>query len=134
LRSHLLHRMYWSPADLALFIAVQDVVNGTVLTILTLEMYQERSSIVITDRQIGKVVNEAVLAGDAPTKMWVPDERPSIRVCAGLSDTEAVTVGYWNGLEAPDLEAVGSCRQFWEWLMRKLGDRGYQVANLEWVS
>lgn len=134
-RSHLVHRLYWSPADSACFVAVQDVVIGTVLTILSLDMYRERYPDKLTDIQVQRVVNEAVLCGDAARELWRPTKRnPPIRILAGLVDAPPSSLGYWNGLDTPDLDQVGRCREFWSWVVTRLGNRGCAIDALEWVT
>src|SRR3546814_1548465 len=40
-RTHLAHRLLWSHVDESLLVAIQDVVDGTILTVLTLAMRSE---------------------------------------------------------------------------------------------
>src|SRR3546814_9499054 len=62
-RTHLAHRLLWSHVDESLLVAIQDVVDGTILTVLTLEMYCGKYGQNITDRRICRVVNQMVHAG-----------------------------------------------------------------------
>lgn len=134
-RSHLVHRLYWSPDDSAPFVVVQDVVNGTVLTVLTLDMYRNRHPDNITGLHIRRVVNQAVLAGVASANFWIrEDKNPAVLVHVGFLGDQPSSLGYWNGLDRPDLDLVGRCREFWEWVVAKLGDRGRPIEGLEWVS
>src|SRR3546814_10376923 len=65
-RTHLAHRLLWSHVDESLLVAIQDVVDGTILTVLTLELYCGKYGKNITDRRICRVVNQMVHAGLVP--------------------------------------------------------------------
>lgn len=75
--SHLVHRLLWSHVDEQLFVAIQNIIDGTVLTVLTLEMYRRDYGSNVTDRRAQKVINMMVHSGMAPVSLWrsgVPDE------------------------------------------------------------
>src|SRR3546814_3780470 len=68
-RTHLAHRLLWSHVYESLLVAIQDVVDGTILTVLTLEMYCGKYGQKITDRRICRVVNQIVYEGLLPDEM-----------------------------------------------------------------
>src|SRR3546814_10489224 len=67
--------LFRSHVDESLLVAIQDVVDGTILTVLTLEMYCGKYGQNITDRRICRVVNQMVHAGLVPAEMWKPGDK-----------------------------------------------------------
>lgn len=137
-RSHLVHRLYWSPADEAFYIAVQDVRNGAVLTVLTLEMFDDRYPGHVTGSLRGKVLNKSVLAGTAPKSRWHPQIKTKTYVAARLASAGQVgsgVLGQWDAvLPEPDVNAVGAMQQFWRWVLARVRNRGWPLEALEMVT
>lgn len=137
-RSHLVHRLYWSMADEGFFIAVQDIRCGTVLTILTLEMFEIRHPGIVTDKLRRKVLNKSVLAGLAPKSRWQSNVKTRTYVAAHLSSTAyagATILGLWNAaLPEPDVKVIGSMQQFWDWVLARMRSRGWPLETLDTVS
>jgi hypothetical protein len=131
-RSHLLHRLYWSPADQAHFVAIQDVMNGSILTILSMPLYDGFYPDQATERARQKVLNRAVLAGYASAAHWTPSLRTTCYVTArldGMSDAEAL--GCWTGsICEPSPSAIGSIRMFWDWVSARIRRRGLPLDRL----
>lgn len=131
--SHLVHRLLWSHVDKDLLVAIQDIRDGTVLTLLPLEMYRRDYEQNLTERRMQKVLNMMVHAGLAPASLWkpgVPDER--IMVVAEVESTAApVQIGFWRGpVESAYLRRLGEKREFWAWVTGQLQARGGAVEDL----
>lgn len=137
-RSHLAHRLYWSSVDEAFYIAVQDTRSGTVVTVLTLEMFDDRYPGRVTGKLRGKVLNKSVLAGTAPKSCWHPKIKTSTYVAARLASADQVgtaALGQWSAVLAePDVNAVGAMRQFWKWVLARMRERGWPLEALEMVT
>lgn len=136
-RSHLWHWLYWSPADQDFFVAVQDVVTGHVVTILTAAMFEARYPGLLDAKQYGKVINKAVLAGLAQPSSWRSNVRMTSYVSARLAFDEGpieLTLGRWKTtLPAPDATVVGAMEKFWRWVggrIRALGLPPGSVATV----
>jgi hypothetical protein len=132
-RSHLVHRLMWSHVDKDLLVAIQNISDGMVLTVLPLEMYRRNYQQNLTERRIQTVINMMVHAGFAPASLWkpgVPEER--IMVVAEVESTTApITVGSWRGpVESACLRRLGEKREFWAWVTEQLTARGGAVQNL----
>lgn len=134
-RSHLTHRLYWSPPDQALYIAIQDVVSGTVLTLLTLPMYESFYPGVASARAQQKVINQAILAGYAPGERWVRS-KVDCYVTARISGAAGTEVlGYWTApVDTPDVTEIGRIDAFWKWVIAQLDKRRIALDTLDDVS
>src|SRR3546814_16926307 len=73
--------------------------DGTILTVLTLEMYCGKYGQNTTDRRICRVVNQMVHAGLVPAEMWKPGDKDEyVTVYAFLkSGTLRLALGAWKG-------------------------------------
>jgi len=125
--SHLAHRLLWSPICEKLFVASQDVVNGTVITVLTLEMYRRDYDINVTERRIQKVVNMMVHSGMAPASLWRPgvaDEHVTV-YADRQSSNKPIALGRWKGgVDSACLGDLGSKPAFWSWVAIEITARG----------
>lgn len=136
-RSHLIHRLYWSPADEAFFVAIQDVIDGTVVTILTFEMYGAHFGQNITPQRLSTVINQMVVAGDAQESFWCTDGNPkNVLVYASVSDRpHPVALGAWKAtVEGLNLGVLGTQQGFWRWIADKISARGVALESVEYVT
>jgi hypothetical protein len=131
--SKLIHRLLWSPDDSSLLVAIQDVVCGTVLTVLTLDMYERDYADNLSESRVRHVVNQMVHAGHIPASMWQPgDAREDVTVHAHLADIPlAIALGRWTGnVDAPDLSQLGKNIGFWLWIAQRLEEKQFSVDRL----
>jgi hypothetical protein len=134
--TNLIHRLLWSLVDDCLLVAIQEVISGTVLTVLTLEMYKRDYAANVSEGRMRHVINQMVHAGHIPEAMWQPgDKREYVTVHAHLSDGSSVALGRWVGvIVSADLSRLGESRQFWEWVVQRLEERGHVVERLARVE
>lgn len=136
-RTHLVHRLLWSHVDRSLLVAIQDAITGTLLTVLTVEMYRREYEANLTERRLRHVVNQMVHAGYAPADMWDPgDLDESVTVWARLTVSEQlVSLGRYRGeIVSVDLSLLGQQSEFWAWLVGELRERGHSIETLESVT
>lgn len=134
-RSHLAHRLYWSSADQDFYVAIQDVVTGTVLTLLTLSMYEAFYPGVACVKAQRKVMNQAILAGYAPPERWVRS-KVGCYVTVNISGAaRSQALGRWEkALDEPNVAVIGRMRVFWEWVLAQLDKRGIALDSLDGVA
>lgn len=136
-QTHLLHRLVWSHLDGAFLVAIQGVTDGTVLTVLRVDMYRERYGENLTDKRLLHVINQMVHAGYAPPSLWVKgdaDEYVTVHATLSTSPT-TVPLGRWRGLvTSADLSELGRRAEFWEWVVSELTRRGHEVSELESIT
>jgi len=135
--TRLAHRLLWSHVDEQLLVAIQDVVNGTILTVLTIEMYCRDYNSNITDGRIIKVINMMVHSNLAPASLWrpgAPDE--CVTVYATIQDSlKPVALGRWRGVvESVNLHDLGKIPEFWSWIVNKILAKGYMTEHLASVQ
>lgn len=133
--SNLIHRLLWSPEDNNLLVAIQDVVSGTVLTVLTLEMYKRDYAVNLSENRVRHVINQMVHAEHIPAAMWQPgDQQEYVTVHAHITATTTTTtvaLGRWTGnVCSPDLSQLGSSLEFWAWVARRLEGKHHAVESL----
>ena len=127
------HRLLWSPEDNSLLVAIQEVVSGTILTVLTLEMYKREYSDNLSENRVRHVINQMVHAGYIPSAMWQPgDNQEYVTVHAHLAGAStAVALGRWTGqISSPDLSQLGNSHEFWTWVAQRLRQKQHAVDNL----
>jgi hypothetical protein len=132
-RSHLVHRLLWSHVDHDFLVVIQDIRDGTVLTVLTLQMYRRDYEHNLTEGRIRKVVNTMVHAGLAPAHLWRPGvQGESVLVFAELKDARMpVPLGAWKDpVDSPDLARLGTQRDFWSWVADRLTLKACSVDDL----
>lgn len=135
-RTHLVHRLLWSHVDRSLLVAIQDAITGTLLTVLTVEMYRREYEANLTGRRLRHVVNQMVHAGYAPDAMWEPgDPDEFVTIHVRLTSSERlVSLGRYRGeIASVDLSMLGQESAFWAWLVGELRDRGHRIETLEFV-
>jgi len=135
-RSHLVHRLVWSHVDGGSLIVIQDIVLGTVLTVLTVEMYRREYEANLTENRLRHVLNQMVHAGLAPKDQWRPgDKKEYVTVFARLThSTQLIALGRWRGpVESVDLSILGTHEAFWSWVAQELSERGHAVHLLETI-
>jgi len=135
-RSHLVHRLVWSHVDGEALIAIQDIVLGTVLTVLPVEMYREEYEANLTESRLQHVLNQMVHAGLAPRDQWMPgDKEEYVTVFARLANSsQQVALGRWRGpVECVDLSILGAQDAFWSWVTQEISERGHAVHELETI-
>ncbi|PIQ51131.1 MAG: hypothetical protein COW02_16380 [Comamonadaceae bacterium CG12_big_fil_rev_8_21_14_0_65_59_15] len=131
--SNLIHRLLWSPEDNNLLVAIQDVVSGTVLTVLTLEMYKRDYAVNLSENRVLHVINQMVHAEHIPTAMWRPgDPQEYVTVHAHITAIKTpVALGRWTGIVcSPDLSQLGRSLEFWAWVAQRLEGKRYAVESL----
>jgi hypothetical protein len=127
------HRLLWSPEDNCLLVAIQEVVSGTVITVLTLEMYRRDYAHNLSESRIRHVVNQMVHAGHAPAAMWTPGKKyEHVTIHAYLvGASNATALGRWTGpVISLDLSQLGRQPQFWTWVAQRLEAKHFSVDDL----
>jgi len=74
-RSHLSHRLVWSHVDEIPIVVIQDVIGGTVVTVLPVDIYRREYSNNLTEQRLRRVINQMVHSGLAPNDRWEPGDR-----------------------------------------------------------
>jgi hypothetical protein len=131
--SNRIHRLLWSPEDNCLLVAIQEVVSGTVLTVLTLDMYKRDYADNLSENRVRHVINQMVHAGHIPAAMWQPgDNQEYVTVHAHLAgDSITVALGRWTGqVSSSDLSQLGKSLDFWTWVAQRLAQKQHAVDNL----
>lgn len=132
-----IHRLVWSPKDDSLLVVIQDITDGTVLTVLTLDMYRNVHKEKLTDRRIRTVINQMVHAGLAPGKLWEPGAvKEHVTIYAYIrSRPSPVGLGRWKGkVTSLDLSKLGEKTEFWQWCVSRLQGKGFPIESLEQVT
>jgi hypothetical protein len=139
--SHLVHRLLWSIEDEAPLVAIQDICNGTVLTVLTIDMYRRNYDDRLTDERLRSVINQLIPAGLLPPTRWLTGSSPpTVFVIGWISDDDAwpsspVNLGRWK--QANELDALHLLRDdpaFWTWIAERMQGRGLPLARLRSVT
>jgi len=135
-KAHLAHRLLWSHVDGVLMVAIQDIADGEVLTVLTLEMYRNHNERKLTESRVQKVLNQMVHAGLAPGNLWKPGfADDQVFVSAHLEDDPTpVILGAWKGgVDSLDLAQLGSRTDFWQWVAQRASEKGADVGRVRVV-
>lgn len=130
------HRLLWSHVDEALLLAIQDVADGGVVTVLTFEMYRNHYEQNLTDSRIQKVINKMVHAGLAPKRLWKPGYADDqVLVFAQLDDDpKPLSLGAWRGeVRSADVTLLGGDRRFWTWVAERVAEKGNMVDRIQAV-
>jgi hypothetical protein len=131
--SNLIHRLLWIPEDNCLLVAIQEIVSGTVLTVLTLDMYKRDYAGNLSENRVRHVINQMVHARHIPDAMWQPgDNQEYVTIHAYLAEKSiAVALGRWTGhVNSPDLGHLGKSLEFWTWVAQRLEDKQHAVDSL----
>lgn len=131
--SQLAHRLLWSPVDEQFFVAILNVISGTVLTILTLNMYCRDYGDNVTEKRIQKVINMMIHSGMAPAALWrpdVPDEYVTVHADF-WSKSKSVALGRWKGpIGSVHLAELGKQPEFWSWVTSQITSRGEKLDDV----
>lgn len=126
------HFLVWSQVDGAHAVAIQNVVTGQVVTVLTLAMYANTYPSRIKGGVLQKAINRMVYAGDAPASEWrhVPCARERVLVYVRqLGDLRNLFIGSWRGpVESADLGHLGASRDFVRWVAEQIRARGCDLG------
>lgn len=131
--SNLIHRLLWSPEDAGLLVVIQDLVTGTVLTVLTLEMYKRDFADNLSEKRVRHVTNQMVHAGHIPDSFWVAgDPQEQVTVHVHLVDQQhAIALGRWpEPVHSPDLTHLGKSPAFWTWVAHGIRARHHDVEKV----
>lgn len=132
------HMLIWSPADSEHAVAIQNVINGRVITVLTVPMYARTYPRRIQGDILQKTINALVYAGEAPASEWrfLPSttERAQVFVHT-FGESRAAYVGKWRGtLDSPDLSRLGHSKDFVLWLAEQIRARRIDFGSVTGVS
>lgn len=135
------HRMLWSPADEAILVAIQNISDGYVITVLTLDMYLRDYAENVTPKTVQRVINRMVYAGHAPDHLWVKvDSKDSPWIYVEVGTTKrTVMIGPWTDpMTVPRPHELGRCKKFWNWVAKRaikkkipLDDVAYAVGHYQ---
>lgn len=131
--SNLIHRLLWSPEDECLLVVIQEVISGTVLTVLTTDMYKRDYADNLSESRIIYVVNQMVHAGHVPAEMWNPGcKKCHVTVHAHLSVTPGmISLGRWpRQVNSVNLSRLGIELEFWAWIAQRLVEKQHSVDSL----
>lgn len=121
-KSHLAHRMFFSPVDRSFFVAIQDLLNGDVITVLTFEQYRDRHPAISIGSRALQQVNRMVVEGLAPPSCWeerVKGARTLVYADFGADIRQASLGAFRTVLISPDLERLGGMPRFWRWIAER---------------
>lgn len=131
-RSHLAHRLFWSHEDDAFFIAIQDVVTGDVVTIVTEAMYENWYQGQITESQRRKVINDTAAAGYGPARLIANTKMHCSISAKFMSSKHPKLLGRWSGnVASQDIMSLEAHQSFWEWVIERLRLLGLPLETLE---
>ena len=109
------------------------MVNGTVLTVLTIEMYCRDYKSNVTDRRVKKVINMMVHSNLVPASLWQPGaSNEHVTVYATIYDSgNIVALGQWKGaVESVHLPDLGKKPEFWSWVANQICTKGHTIESL----
>lgn len=131
-RSHLAHILFWSPPDNGHLIAIQDVVTGHVLTVLTEAMYEAWYPGVITDKQRSKV---RMRADDLHTEKLGRARQFPCGISAKLAGKRhPIQVGRWSKSSSDGhVVSLGEQWSFWTWVIDQLEKLNVPIWELEGI-
>lgn len=131
-RSHLAHILFWSPPDNGCLVAIQDVVTGHVLTVLTEAMYEAWYPCVITEKQRSKV---RMGADDLRKAKFGESAQFPCGILAKLAGKRyPIQIGRWSKPSGDDQAAsLGEQRPFWTWVINKLEQLSVPLGELEGI-
>jgi len=127
------HYLIWSPPDRALFVLIQDVVSGTVITALTVEMYQKFNPEDLADEHIRFVMNGMVAAGFAPADYWIPTSAlvPHVVNVQLFDQLQLVYLGTFScSVESFGIEKLGLRKDFWRFVAVQLHAKGHDLDRV----
>lgn len=135
--TNITHRLLWSPDDNAFLVVLQEVVSGTVLSVLGLDAYKKEYAENLSESRAQGVINQMVYAGHAPSFMWKPGSKDeSVTVHAHIIDMpQPTSLGRWKGdISSPDLWRLGEDANFWDWVLQRLGEKQLEVDGLTHIE
>lgn len=122
------HFLMWSPDDGEHAIAIQNVITGQVLTVLTVAMYAKTYPTRLRGNALQKTINELVYAGEAPASEWrfIPCANERVQVFVRqFGKARACFIGNWRGEVATALLAhLGAIPGFLPWVAQRVEARG----------
>ena len=133
-KTHLTHRLLWSEVDENHFILIQDVTNGAILTVLTIDMYKRDYSMNLTAKRLQKAIN---VIKHINSKRNISEKRP--KICTIFIDNDGrhtiKNIGKWKEIVPKDkIQLLGSNQDFWEWVLAYIVAKDLPLDNLRWVS
>lgn len=134
--THLIHRLLWSDTDNAPLVAIQDVVDGTLLTLLTADMYQRDYDSRLTEKRLQRSVDQLAHHRRNQRSGQEGTSTPGKALIVGyFSDDQVRILGTWKE-EVPsgNLEALGTAPHFWGWVIQRIHDKELPLERLRSVG
>lgn len=132
------HFLMWSPADGEHAVAIQNVITGQVLTVLTVAMYANTYPARLRGNALQKTINQLVYAGEAPTSEWrfIPCASERVQVYVRqFGKARASFIGNWRGEVASALLAhLGALPGFIPWVAQQVEARALDFDAIIGIS
>lgn len=132
--THLVHRLIWSEYDNNHIVIIQDVINGSILTVLTVDMYRRDYPERLNDKRIQKAINQLK---NRKSKMDVCPQKPSISAIFVFDDGRRLvrSIGKWKEkISMEEIEYLGSRQEFWDWVLESIAKKELPLNDLQYVS
>lgn len=133
--THLIHRLLWSEEDQDHIVVVQNVVNGEILTLLTVDMYRRDYPTQLSDKKLKKAKNQYKHLYPSP----VPElaKKPSISAFF-RSEADGVVfypLGKWHDVVPLDeIKQLGLKEGFWRWVWERVAEKEIPFDDLLYAS
>lgn len=121
-KHYLVHHLFFSPPDRSFFVAILDVSDGAIITLLTWNQYRNHYTVASIGARALREVNRMVLEGLAPKSCWQKNakgERALVYANFGTDIRQAPLGAYAATLSGPDLQGLGSLSKFWRWIAER---------------
>lgn len=132
--TNLAHRLVWSEADNNHIVIIQDVINGSVLTVLTIEMYKRDYSDRVNDIYIAEAKAQII---NRKRKLANQQRKISITGMFKSNDGKlyAKTIGKWkDNISTDEIESLGRNEFFWVWVMGNIQKKELPLDNLKYIT
>lgn len=140
--TRILHRLTWSETDNDYLVVVQDVVDGNIITILSLDMVKLKYPEKITEARLrrakNQVLNRIKQVGSCDKKVTNNKNKPKLAVYGGFiindSSFELKMIGRWKNVPEDELAQLASQEEFLVWVGEKIIDKSYDLSALKYIS
>jgi hypothetical protein len=140
--TRILHRLTWSETDNDYLVVVQDIVDGNIITILSLDMVKLKYPEKITEAKLrrakNQVLNRIKKLGSYDKKVTNNKNKLKLAVYGGFltndSSIELKMIGRWKNVPDDELAQLTSQKEFLVWVGGKIVDKSYDLSALKYIS
>ena len=134
--SHLVHRLIWSDLDNDHIVLIQDVINGVILTVLTIEMYKRDYSDRVDEKKISRAINQFK---NRSQKYLGKEKKKRLKVFCffkpELGQPYFKPIGEWKKLPPNEQIVNLECDEdFWRWVDNALVKKGFLKNELLYIT